>query len=181
MMHVGGWFDLFTLATVRNFEGMCGERGAIALWMGPWSHTSYERYHGDVDFGGTGSGSGWGRGTPHTSARRVDFGGSRGRGRLPRVLDEYLREEAPRSQPPYRYFLMGQNEWRAAWPLGGSPSTCGGEANSARGDGRLEGGAPEGDEPADRYLYDPERPVPTEGGFAAPAVGRAARPARAVG
>ena len=53
-MHVGGWFDLFTLGTVRNFQGMHAAGVAPQrLWMGPWSHTSYERYHGDVDFGGT--------------------------------------------------------------------------------------------------------------------------------
>ena len=54
VMHVGGWFDLFTLGTVRNFQGMHAAGVAPQrLWMGPWSHTSYERYHGDVDFGGT--------------------------------------------------------------------------------------------------------------------------------
>ena len=70
-----------------------------------------------------------------------------------------------------RYFLMGQNEWRdaSAWPPAEARQQSlylrsGGGAHSARGDGRLDDGAPEGDEPADRYLFDPERPVPTEGG-----------------
>ena len=156
VMHVGGWFDLFTLGTVRNFEGMHAAGVASQrLWMGPWSHTSYERYHGDVDFGGT---------APVGLCGIADA--------YLAFFDEYLHGEAPEEpQPAVRYFLMGQNEWRdaSAWPPPEAQQQSlylrsGGEANSARGDGRLEGGAPEGDEPADRYLYDPERPVPTEGG-----------------
>ena len=156
VMHVGDWFDLFTLGTVRNFMGM--QAAGVApqrLWMGPWSHTSYERYHGDVDFGGTAPVLLSGIGDAYLA-----------------FLDEHLRGVAPAEpQPAVRYFLMGANEWRdaATWPPARAERrslhlSSGGAANSARGDGRLETAPPDGAEPADRYLYDPERPVPTEGG-----------------
>ena len=156
VMHVGGWFDLFTLGTVRNYQGM-REAGAAPqrLWMGPWSHTSYERYHGDVDFGGTAPVALCGLAEAYLA-----------------FLGEHLRGEEPAEpQPEVRYFLMGANEWRdaAAWPPPEARERTlwlrgGGEANSARGDGRLDSAPPPAGEPADRYLYDPERPVPTEGG-----------------
>ena len=40
----------------------------------------------------------------------------------------------------------------------------GGRANTLAGDGRLDLDPPAGGEPADRYAYDPEDPVPTIGG-----------------
>ena len=114
VMHVGGWFDLFTLGTVRNFQGMHAAGVAPQrLWMGPWSHTSYERYHGDVDFGGT---------APVGLCGIADA--------YLAFFDEYLREQSPEEpQPTVRYFLMGQNEWRdaSAWPppeARRSRSTC---------------------------------------------------------
>ena len=79
--------------------------------------------------------------------------------------------DAPAHDPVVRYFLMGANEWRDAdaWPPPAATELrlhlrSGGAANSARGDGALTESAPAGDEPSDRYAYDPQRPVPTEGG-----------------
>jgi putative CocE/NonD family hydrolase len=67
-------------------------------------------------------------------------------------------------------FLMGINRWvhYDDWPV---PSTrftpfylsSGGNANSARGDGRLSSAQPSG-APSDNYRYDPKQPVPTLGG-----------------
>jgi predicted acyl esterase len=55
ILHVGGCCDLFSLGSVRNFAGLeAAGKAPQRLWMGAWSRTSYERYHGDVDFGGTG-------------------------------------------------------------------------------------------------------------------------------
>ena len=115
VMHVGGWFDLFTLGTVRNFQGMHAAGVAEQrLWMGPWSHTSYERYHGDVDFGGTAP-----VGLCGIDVAYLAF------------FDEHLRGQSPEEpQPTVRYFLMGANEWRdaTAWPPAGGRasgrSTC---------------------------------------------------------
>ena len=156
IMHVGGWFDLFAIGTIRNFVGL-HELGKTPqrLWMGPWSHTSYERYHGEVDFGPTG---------PALFSGVVEA--------YKRFFDQHLMgADAPAHDPAVRYFLMGANEWRDAdaWPPPEATELrlhlrSGGAANSVRGDGALTKAAPDAGERADRYVYDPERPVPTEGG-----------------
>jgi len=73
--------------------------------------------------------------------------------------------------PRVQYYLMGANEWRSDdyWPPAGTTNEkiylhSGGRANSRFGDGGLSWAAPEGDQPADRFTYDPGTPVPTRGG-----------------
>ncbi len=70
-----------------------------------------------------------------------------------------------------QYYAMGANEWRTAetWPLQGTEFRSyylrsEGKANSRSGDGVLTTEAPDGEETADRYRYDPADPVPTLGG-----------------
>jgi putative CocE/NonD family hydrolase len=65
-----------------------------------------------------------------------------------------------------RIFVMGENVWRdeREWPPARTQFTSyylhsNGTANSRFGDGSLSREAP-GAEPADRYTYDPARPVP---------------------
>jgi putative CocE/NonD family hydrolase len=80
-------------------------------------------------------------------------------------LDNGVEEEAP-----VMIFVMGIDEWHTEtdWPL---PDTqyrpyylhSGGQANTLHGDGTLSE-EPPGNEPADVYLYNPMRPVPTVGG-----------------
>jgi hypothetical protein len=74
---------------------------------------------------------------------------------------------------PIRLFVMGENRWRDEdeWPLARARATpyylrSGGHANTLAGDGRLDPVIP-GQEPADRYTYDPKDPVPTgeSGGY----------------
>ena len=72
--------------------------------------------------------------------------------------------------PPIRLFVMGDNVWRyeEEWPPARTEFTryylhSGGRANSLLGDGTLSPAAP-GNEPPDRYSYDPDDPVPTLGG-----------------
>ena len=62
-------------------------------------------------------------------------------------------------------FVIGANEWWAedSWPLPGTEHVpfyfhSRGHANSLRGDGGLSP-EPPGDEPADRYRYDPANPT----------------------
>jgi putative CocE/NonD family hydrolase len=73
--------------------------------------------------------------------------------------------------PHVRYFTMGANRWQsdAQWPPKAARPVrmylrSGGKANSMYGDGVLSFEAPSGDEPADRYRYDPANPVQTIGG-----------------
>jgi putative CocE/NonD family hydrolase len=70
--------------------------------------------------------------------------------------------------PHVQYYLMGLNQWRSAesWPIPGTEFRRyylhgQGAANSRYGDGLLTTGAPQRDEPADQYVYDPASPVPT--------------------
>jgi putative CocE/NonD family hydrolase len=72
--------------------------------------------------------------------------------------------------PPVRIFVMGRNEWRdeQEWPLERTKYTryyfhSQGSANTLNGDGKLSTAIP-ADEPADRFVYDPNDPVPTLGG-----------------
>jgi hypothetical protein len=71
------------------------------------------------------------------------------------------------NDPPVYVFVMGRNRWHAEkdWPLPQTRWTryylhSGGKANSLKGDGRLTT-TPPGDEPPDRYTYDPARPTPS--------------------
>ena len=73
-------------------------------------------------------------------------------------------------EPPIRIFVMGDNEFRHEneWPLARTQYTkfylhSDGGANSLYGNGVLSTDVP-GDEPPDRYSYDPNDPVPTLGG-----------------
>ena len=94
-------------------------------------------------------------------------------------LDIYLRwyerwfkdvDNGITDMPKVQYYLMGKNEWRGAdaWPL---PNTeyrtfylhSDGRANSRYGDGSLSMSMP-GEQPPDRFVYDPATPVPTLGG-----------------
>jgi putative CocE/NonD family hydrolase len=65
-------------------------------------------------------------------------------------------------RPPAELFVMGENAWRgeSEWPLERTEWT----PWYLRAGGMLSRDAPPGDEPADRYTYDPNDPVPTIGG-----------------
>jgi hypothetical protein len=72
-------------------------------------------------------------------------------------------------EPRIRYFCLGAGDWRSAtnWPREASFPLylrSGGNANARKGDGRLADAAPEGDEPRDLFVYDPEVPVLAPGG-----------------
>ena len=99
--------------------------------------------------------------------------------------DRYLRDEGNdwEERPPLELFVLGRNEWRgeSEWPLPGTEFT----PFFLRSGGRLDRDVPRSDEPADRYAYDPEDPVPTIGGVNSVLTmtqgARAADPPRPVG
>jgi putative CocE/NonD family hydrolase len=73
-------------------------------------------------------------------------------------------------EKPVKIFVMGLDQWREEqdWPLPDAQARCyylhsQGQANTLRGDGVLSPETP-ANEPADIYLYNPRRPVPTMGG-----------------
>jgi putative CocE/NonD family hydrolase len=78
--------------------------------------------------------------------------------------------------PVIKYFVMGMNRWKTAedWPLPRTEWTrfflhSRGNANSLNGDGLLNRDEPVSESP-DMFLYNPEFPVPTNGGHFTPAI-----------
>lgn len=154
----GGWFDIFSQGTLRGYAGMSKKgktetaRKGSNLIIGPWGHGP-SQITGDVDFGET---------APVDSSA-VSL----------RWYDYWLKgiQNGLDKEPPVKLFTMGSNEWmwENEYPIARTQYTemyfhSGGEANSKRGDGALTWDKPVSSEPADRYTYDPNHPVPSVGG-----------------
>ena len=164
-LHVGGWYDIFLSGTVENFRGLRGRAGTDEartnqkLLIGPWLHMPW------APVTATGEGVG---------PQIVDD-------LQLRWFDQFLKgEETGVLDAPVTLYVLGAEEWRdyPDWPPPGSTPTrwflhSGGRANSRFGDGTLAIEAP-GEEPPDRFTYDPLYPTPSFGGhsccldFAAP-------------
>ena len=87
-----------------------------------------------------------------------------------RFFDRWLKDaqNGQESDERVRIFTMGRNEWRDEdqWPPTGTVVTpfyfhSGGQANTLGGDGTLSSDAPDGDEPGDTYVYNPDYPTPS--------------------
>jgi len=162
--HITGWYDTLLTGTIANFTGLRARaatdtaRRHQRLVIGPWTHarpTEDSRRIGDVDFGSA-------AGFAADRARDAWFDHWMDRG----DQDAASRYD-PETTAPIRLFVMGENVWRdeTEWPLARARETAfylrgGGRANTRSGDGRLETGAP-GNEPPDRFTYDPANPVST--------------------
>jgi len=150
VMHISGWYDDEEIGTPANFAAMVANgRAGQRLLMGPWGHAvNTTRTLGEVDFGPT---------------ALIDMDAA-----VLAFLDEHVRGRAP-AEPaaPVRIFVMGANEWRdePSWPPPGVEIeewhlSSDGRANSRYGDGRLQQKPVGADEPPDRWIHDPDRPVP---------------------
>ena len=154
-----GWFDPYTGSGFRNLNGMqqhgpnSRAREQQRILVGPWSHEE----PASTSMGGRDFGPG----------SLLDI-----RAEERRWFDWQLKgiDDGIASEPPIRIFTMGANSWRneAKWPLERSVVTplflhSTGRAGSSPDDGRLTPDPP-GDEPVDRFHYDPAEPVPTLGG-----------------
>lgn len=154
-----GWFDPYTGAGFRNLNSMANEGGTDAarnqqrILVGPWSHEVPDSTRmGDLDFGG---------------ASLLDI-----REEEQRWFDWQLKGVSGgiADELPIRIFVSGANQWRFEnqWPIQGTEYEpyylhSNGRANSLAGDGLLNQDPP-GNEPPDRFEYDPREPVPTLGG-----------------
>ncbi len=155
MLHIGGWYDAFAALTLGDYAAIrrAGNTRQHVL-MGPWYHGPFESLVGAVDFGLRAS-----------SALVVPDEAQL------RWFDHWLKgvDNGVMDEPPIQAFTMGTNGWRSleGWPPDGTRTPLflhsGGAANSLAGDGRLTWARP-GEEPADSFVYDPRRPVPTRGG-----------------
>ncbi|HEV3511354.1 MAG TPA: CocE/NonD family hydrolase [Candidatus Sulfotelmatobacter sp.] len=159
MLEVGGWYDIFSDGTLRNYMGAKAHGSTEAartqqhLMMQIGGHAGFGRRIGDVDFG------------PHAlEYPYVDV-----------VLDWYdflfkgIHNHFA-TDKPVNLFVMGLNEYRQEddWPPPEAKYVkyflhSAGKANSLRGDGSLSTTPPKS-EPSDSYVYDPANPVPTVGG-----------------
>jgi putative CocE/NonD family hydrolase len=120
--------------------------------MGPWAHGVGVRKVGELDFGAE-------------AALNL--------GELQFNWFEYWlksRETGVQDWPALYLFVMGENRWRGEneWPLKRTSLTsyflrASGKANSLKGDGSLSTIEP-GEEPPDKFTYDPNDPIPTVGG-----------------
>jgi putative CocE/NonD family hydrolase len=155
---MGGWYDVHAQSAFTFYSGMSQHGGTpearqSKLIVGPWIHSlSSSSKTGDIDFGIQA-----GVGLDQLASRWFDY--------WLKGIDNGILDE-----PPVRLFIMGINEWRneQEWPLARTDYQkwymhSDGCANTVRGDGGLSALSPM-DEPADRFVYDPDYPAQTIGG-----------------
>ena len=158
-LHSGGWHDIFSGGSIRNFMDMqklaptAEARNGQRLLMGPWAHaaTSPEGKIGDVTFG---------------KQAVMDTNGL-----ILKWYDYVMKgKQNEFATSPVRIFVMGDNVWRdeKEFPLARTQYTkyylhSHKGANSLSGDGVLSTAAPKA-EKTDTFDYDPSNPVPTIGG-----------------
>lgn len=170
VLNYGGWYDIFGQGTVWNFQGV-REDGAgeapdeTALVMGPYTHGNIARTQGQT------------LGNPHQFPANVEYNEQE------LLLDwftRHLKDEGEETDvSPVRLYVPGLDEWVGAseFPLAATEHTTyylhsDGSANASAIDdetleyeGELSTDRPTGDEPPDRYTYDPADPVVTVGGY----------------
>jgi putative CocE/NonD family hydrolase len=162
--HITGWYDALSNGTIKNFAGLrrnarsARARDGQRLIVGPWTHatpTLNTTSIGDVTFGAQ--------------------AGFNSEALVTEWFDFWLKDKPTGvlSRAPVRIFVMGANIWRdeQEWPLARAVATSfylhsTGGANTLAGNGRLGRAAP-ATETADRFVYDPAKPVPTgaRGGY----------------
>ncbi len=159
-LHSGGWHDIFSGGSIRNFMEMQKQapteeaRKGQRLMFGPWAHaaTSAEGKIGDVTFGKQAV-----LDMNATIVKWYDY-----------VLKGKQNEFA--TDAPVKIFVLGDNVWRdeKEFPLARTQYTkyylhADKGANSARGDGVISTAMPKAEKP-DAFEYDPASPVRTIGG-----------------
>lgn len=162
-LNIGGWYDAFLWGTLQNYMGMKQGAGSETarknerLIIGPWSHGGFTGSYPEREFGIS------------ASALACDLSGTH-----LRWYDHWLKgvENGIEHEKPVKIFVMGLDQWREEddWPLPDALERCfylhsDGRANTLHGDGSLSTDLP-AQEPADIYLYNPRRPVPSLGGQA---------------
>jgi predicted acyl esterase len=152
--NAGGWYDLFSLGSVSNFQylqnnGHANARGKQRLVMGPIGHG---RLRGDLEYPDA-------RGLADLAMPFFDYW-------LKGIDDGFSKE------PPIRYYMMAsarrgspsqKNGWRRAqtWPPGNAKTV----RFYLHDDSRLARSKPSSAAGASSYKFDPSNPVPTKGGL----------------
>jgi hypothetical protein len=158
-LHIAAWYDIFLGGSLRNYLGIKAAGGSEEARKGQrllviiGGHAGDGRKIGDVDFGPEAEKFN----ENEIMLRWYDF-------LFKNVQNEFATGK------PVKIFVMGTNQWREEddWPVARTKTTkyflhSHGAANSSRGNGSLST-APPDSEPADKFTYDPAKPVPTVGG-----------------
>jgi putative CocE/NonD family hydrolase len=150
VLHVTGWYDDMQGVTLTNFAGMT-TRGPREVWaaqklvVGPGGHSGAVA-KGHVDFG------------PDADFDLMTD--------ITRWFDYWLKgaDNGVPAEPAVRMFRMGENAWHEErdWPIRRARPIryyldSHGRANTADGNGTLSEKPAAG--PADKYIYDPAKPV----------------------
>ena len=158
-LHIAAWYDIFLGGSLRNYLGIKSSGASEEARKGQrllviiGGHAGGGRKIGILDFGPEAEKFN----ENETTLRWYDF------------LFKSVQNEFATGKP-VKIFVMGSNHWREEddWPLARAKTTkyflhSQGNANSSRGNGALSTSAP-ASEPADKFTYDPGKPVPTIGG-----------------
>lgn len=150
VLHLTGWYDGDQPGQMYMWDGMQQSKAAATQQMivGPWTHGGVFKPVQNV------------RDVDYSPKSVVDMDEVH-----VRWFDHYLKgiDNGVDSDAKVRYFFTGINEWRdsAVWPRADIDETpiylhSGGAANTLLGDGALGFNKPEGEQPADTLVYDPE-------------------------
>jgi putative CocE/NonD family hydrolase len=166
MLFVGGWYDIFSVGTVRNFRGLRA-RGGSELARNGSRLVMYPLCHGVCN---------------DAIRFKPDFWSNDNAPLSQEWFDRWLRgkPDPDAQEPVVKLWLMvppeagNQDSGRwitaGAYPLPGTDRQhwslrSQGQANTRNGDGELVAGATMASAgPADHYAFDPAHPVPTLGG-----------------
>ncbi|MFD2923657.1 CocE/NonD family hydrolase [Halobacillus naozhouensis] len=163
--HLGGWYDSLLGSTIDNYIEMKAKADGLKvgeqqrLMIGPWAHGDFGSLIGDKKFG------------IHASEDWIDYKENLTDLHV-RWFDHWLKGKDTQitAEAPVKIFVMGINQWRdeQEWPLSRTNYVpyyfhSKGAANSRSGDGYLSTIKPD-EEPSDHFVYDPENPVPSNGG-----------------
>ncbi len=158
ILNIGGWYDIFSKATLDMINGVRKEsRSEIArrnqfAVLGPWGHGVGVRKVGALDFGEQAA----------LNIGELQF----------KWFEHWLKQKDTGIQdwPRFYLFVMGENVWRGEqeWPLKRTKYTpyylhSEGDAKDPNGGGALSHGKSESDK-VDSFVYDPNDPAPTMGG-----------------
>ncbi|MBA7694373.1 Cocaine esterase [subsurface metagenome] len=153
-LDIVGWYDQFN-GDMLLFRMMVKEaktkvaRAGSRIIIGPWTHGTYRRKYGNIDFG------------PDATLDKIAV--------QIRWFDYWLKgkQNGVYKDPPVKIFVMGDNKWRDEqyWPLRRTKEkilfiTSDGRSNTPSGDGKLADKKPHSSG-TDKYVYDPNDPVPT--------------------
>jgi len=168
-LHVTGWFDSMQHGTISNYRGMTEATPSDQyLIVGPYHHMNIGQTMcvGEIEFG------------PSAGLTGLTFSGF---AELQvEFFDIYLKNKEPAAnslfdpaEPSVQTFGMepdgGRWTTHEAWPPADAEQrtwflASDGNANENLDDGELRGTAPDGKQPADTYVHDPDDPVPSRGG-----------------